>query len=184
MTTLLEHPAVQALVNRMSLTDYHRLAELGLLPEKIELIDGVLINKKPKSPKHAYTVDYLLSIFRNIFQQNFIIRSEQPISIGNSEPEPDISIIRGTLGDFRNSNPDTARLTVEISMSTYELDFQKQFIYADAKVEEYWIINLKEKELEVYKSPSSGKYLEKKVFRSSDTVELEGTKISLDTILD
>ncbi len=99
MTTLLEHPAVQALVNRMSLADYHRLAELGLIPEKIELIDGVLINKMPKSPKHAYTVDYLLSIFRNIFQQNFIIRSEQPISIGNSEPEPDISIILHTILD-------------------------------------------------------------------------------------
>ena len=99
MTTLLEHPAVQALVNRMSLTDYHRLAELGLLPEKIELIDGVLINKKPKSPKHAYTVDYLLSIFRNIFQQNFIIRLEQPISIRNSEPEPDISISLQTILD-------------------------------------------------------------------------------------
>lgn len=184
MTTLLEHPEVQALVNRMSLSDYHRLAELGLLPEKIELIDGVLINKIPKSPKHAYAVDYLLSVFRNIFQQNFIIRSEQPLSIGNSEPEPDISIIPGTLDDFRNSHPNTGRLTVEISASTYELDFQKQFIYADALVPEYWIINLKEKELEVYKNPSSGKYLEKKIFRSSDTVGLEGTKISLQTILD
>ncbi|HNI27801.1 MAG TPA: Uma2 family endonuclease, partial [Leptospiraceae bacterium] len=110
MTTLLEHPEVQALVNRMSLADYHRLAELGLLPEKIELIDGVLINKMPKSPKHAFTVDYLLSIFRNIFRENFIIRSEQPLSIGNSEPEADISIIPGALIDFRNSHPDTARL--------------------------------------------------------------------------
>ncbi|HNF17578.1 MAG TPA: Uma2 family endonuclease [Leptospiraceae bacterium] len=184
MTTLLEHPEVQALVNRMSLADYHRLAELGLLPEKIELIDGVLINKMPKSPKHAFTVDYLLSIFRNIFRENFIIRSEQPLSIGNSEPEADISIIPGALIDFRNSHPDTARLAVEISVSTYELDYQKQFIYADALVPEYWIINLKEKELEVYKNPSSGKYLEKKIFRSSDTIELEGTKISLQTILD
>ncbi|HNF17677.1 MAG TPA: Uma2 family endonuclease [Leptospiraceae bacterium] len=184
MTTLLEHPAVQALVNRMSLSDYHRLAELGLLPEKIELIDGVLINKMPKSPKHAFTVDYLLSVFRNIFHQNFIIRSEQPLSIGNSEPEPDISIISGTLSDFKSRHPDTARLTVEISVSTYELDFQKQFIYADADVQEYWIINLKDRELEVYKNPSSGKYLEKKIFRSSDAVELEGTKISLREILD
>lgn len=184
MTALLEHPAVQALVNRMSLADYHRLTELGLLPEKIELIDGLLINKMHKSPKHAFTVDYLLSVFRNIFRENFIIRSEQPLSIGNSEPEPDISIISGTLIDFRNSHPDTARLAVEISVSTYELDYQKQFIYADALVPEYWIINLKEKELEVYKNPSSGKYLEKKIFRSSDTIELEGTKISLQTILD
>ncbi|HNF27537.1 MAG TPA: Uma2 family endonuclease, partial [Leptospiraceae bacterium] len=88
------------------------------------------------------------------------------------------------LIDFRNSHPDTARLAVEISVSTYELDYQKQFIYADALVPEYWIINLKEKELEVYKNPSSGKYLEKKIFRSSDTVELEGTKISLQTILE
>ena len=55
MTTLLEHPSVQALVTRMSVADYHKLGELGLLPEKIELIDGVLINKMPKFPKQNFS---------------------------------------------------------------------------------------------------------------------------------
>ena len=104
MITLLEHPSVQALVTRMSVADYHKLGELGLLPEKIELIDGVLINKMPKSPKHAYVIDFLTNTLRKIFQTSFIVRSEQPISTKKSEPEPDISVIFGELADFKSSD--------------------------------------------------------------------------------
>jgi Uma2 family endonuclease len=183
MITLLEHPSVQALVTRMSVVDYHRFGELGLLPEKVELIDGVLINKMPKSPKHAYVIDFLTNVFRKIFQTNFIVRSEQPISTKKSEPEPDVSIIYGTLNEYKLSHPTTARLVVEVSLTTYDLDFQKQFIYADALVAEYWLINLKDMEIEVYKNPVSGKYLEKKIYRSIDSIEIEGTIIELKDFL-
>jgi len=179
MTTLLEHPSVQALVTRMSVADYHKLGELGLLPEKIELIDGVLINKMPKSPKHAYVIDFLTTLFRKIFLANYVVRSEQPISTQESEPEPDISVIYGVLNDYKLSHPTTARLVVEVSLTTYDLDFQKQFIYADALVAEYWLINLKELEVEVYKNPASGKYLEKRIYRSTDSIEVEGNIIEL-----
>lgn len=183
MTTLLEHPSVQALVTRMSVADYHKLGELGLLPEKIELIDGVLINKMPKSPKHAYVIDFLTNTLRKIFQTSFIVRSEQPISTKKSEPEPDISVIFGELADFKSSHPTTARLVIEVSLTTYDLDFQKQFIYAEALVAEYWLINLKEMEIEVYKNPVSGKYLEKRIYRSTDSIEVEGTAIELKEFL-
>ena len=183
MTTLLEHPSVQALVTRMSVADYHKLGELGLLPEKIELIDGVLINKMPKFPKHAYVIDFLTNTLRKIFQTSFIVRSEQPISTKKSEPEPDISVIFGELADFKSSNPTTARLVIEVSLTTYDLDFQKQFIYAEALVAEYWLINLKEMEIEVYKNPVSGKYLEKRIYRSTDSIEIEGTAIELKEFL-
>ena len=180
MTTLLEHPSVQALVTRMSVADYHKLGELGLLPEKIELIDGVLINKMPKFPKHAYVIDFLTNTLRKIFQTSFIVRSEQPISTKKSEPEPDISVI---FGEFKSSHPTTARLVIEVSLTTYDLDFQKQFIYAEALVAEYWLINLKEMEIEVYKNPVSGKYLEKRIYRSTDSIEIEGTAIELKEFL-
>ena len=71
MTTLLEHPNIQALVTRMSVAD-HKLGELGLLPEKIELIDGVLINKMPKSPKHTYIINAVSKILRKIFEQKVL----------------------------------------------------------------------------------------------------------------
>lgn len=183
MSNLLEHPNIQALVTRMSVADYHKLGELGVLPEKIELIDGVLINKMPKSPKHAFVIDFLATLLRKIFGVGYFVRSEQPISTLNSEPEPDISVISGTLNDYKLSHPTTARLVVEVSLTTYDLDFQKQFIYAEAEVAEYWLVNLKEMEIEVYKNPSSGKYLERKIYRATDSIELEGTTISLKEIL-
>ena len=183
MTTLLEHPNIQALVTRMSVADYHKFGELGLLPEKIELIDGVLINKIPNSPKHAYVIDFLINKFRKIFITNYFIRSEQPISTKKSEPEPDVSIICGDLSEYKLSHPTTARLVVEVSITTYDLDFQKQFIYADANVPEYWLINLKDMEVEVYKNPAGGKYLEKKIYRPTDSIEIEGTTIELKEFL-
>ncbi|HMV42810.1 MAG TPA: Uma2 family endonuclease [Leptospiraceae bacterium] len=80
-------------------------------------------------------------------------------------------------------HPATARLVIEVSLTTYDLDFQKQFIYADALVMEYWLINLKEIEVEVYKEPNSGKYLEKKIDRSKDSIEIEGHQIQLKEFL-
>ncbi len=72
---------------------------------------------------------------------------------------------------------------VEVSVSTYELDFQKQNIYANALISEYWIINLKDNELEVYKNPVSGKYLEKRIYHSSDVLQIETTEIILSDFL-
>lgn len=182
MPTLLEHPNIQAMVSRMSVADYQKLGSLGLLSEKIELIQGVIFNKMPKSPKHAYVIDFLTNCFREIFRTRFLIRSEQPITTKTSEPEPDISIIEGNLTSFKTVHPSSARLIVEVSLTTYDLDFQKQFVYAEALVNEYWIINLKDKEVEVYKNPSSGKYLEKRIYSAKDFIEIEGTKIELEEI--
>jgi len=67
----------------------------------------------------------------------------------------------------------------EVSLSTYELDFQKQIIYANALISEYWLVNLKDNELEVYKNPVSGKYLEKRIYHSSDVLQIETTEITL-----
>ncbi len=184
MTTLLEHPNVQALVTRMSVADYHKLGELGLLPEKIELIDGVLINKMPKPPKHTYIINAVSKFLRKIFEpKGFYIQVEQPITTPQSEPEPDISVIQGSEKNFYSEHPATARLVVEVSLTTYDLDFQKQFIYAESNVSEYWLINLKDMEVEVYKNPASGKYLEKRIYRSSDSIEVEGTKVELKDFL-
>ncbi len=177
MANLLESPNIQALLKRLSVDDYHKLGEIGILTEKVELIEGVIIQKMPKSPIHSFVVDSLIRIFRGIFPETFLIRSEQPIIINNSEPEPDISVLSGQLSDFKSSHPKTARLVVEVSVSTYDLDFQKQFIYASANIEEYWLINLKDSEVEIYKNPSLGKYLERKIYLLSEPIELEKNQI-------
>ncbi|MBK9499546.1 MAG: Uma2 family endonuclease [Leptospiraceae bacterium] len=182
--TLLKYPNVQAQVYRMTVNNYHKLVEQGVLSKKTELIDGILIDKTPESPKHTYIINAISKILRKIFEQNgFYIQIEQPITTRKSEPEPDVSIICGDLSEYKLSHPTTARLVVEVSITTYDLDFQKQFIYADANVPEYWLINLKDMEVEVYKNPDAGKYLEKKIYRPTDSIEIEGTIIELKEFL-
>lgn len=179
MANLLEYPSIQSQIKQTSIEEYHQLTELGLLPQNVELIRGVIIKKMPKSPEHAYIIDFLLSVFRNIFKSNYLIRSEQPITTSDSEPEPDISVIRGTLSDFKFSHPKTARLVVEVSFTTYELDFQKQYIYAEVLVDEYWLVNLKTNEIELYKNPVNGKYLERRIYQMEDAISVEGASLSL-----
>ena len=172
------------LLYRMSISDYNKLGEIGILPEEVELINGFIVHKIPKSPKHTFTVNYLAKVLRNIFEsKEYFVQIEQPITTSDSEPEPDISIIKGTEKSFSSEHPTTARLVVEVSLSTYELDFQKQNIYANALISEYWIVNLKDNELEVYKNPVSGKYLEKRIYHSADVVHIETKEITLSEFL-
>jgi Uma2 family endonuclease len=172
------------LLYRMNISDYNKLGEIGILPEEVELINGFIVLKIPKSPKHTFTVNYLAKVLRNIFEsKEYFVQIEQPITTSDSEPEPDISVIKGTEKSFSSEHPTTARLVVEVSLSTYELDFQKQNIYANALISEYWIINLKDNELEVYKNPVSGKYLEKRIYHSADVIQFETTEIILNEFL-
>ena len=109
----------------------------------------------------------------------FIIRIEQPITTEDSEPEPDISVVFGTREDFKTGHPKTARLVVEISINSYDLDYEKQFIYAKANIEEYWLFNINSKEVEVYKKPQNGKYSEMKIYRETDSISINDSEISL-----
>lgn len=184
MTTILENKNIQSMIAKISLKDYHKLGELGFLSEKMELIEGVIFNKMPKSPKHTFLVNSIAKILISIFnEKDFYVQIEQPISIQDSEPEPDISVIEGNQKDYSNNHPTSARLVVEISLTTYELDFRKQFVYAKANIPEYWLFNLNNFEVEVYKNPNSEKYLNKKIYLSSDFLEIEGTKINLKEFL-
>ncbi len=84
--------------------DFNRMRDQGTLPRHTELLAGVLVDKVAFSPKHAYTVSRLRNRISEFLPINFCIRQENPISIGNSEPEPDISIVLGSEEDFKDAH--------------------------------------------------------------------------------
>ena len=168
MNALLELPAIRECVARLSVEDYHRLGELP-----VELLRGTIIDKMSKSPLHFTTVEDLREILLGQIQPGVILRAEGPLTFVDSEPEPDLCIVKGTKADFRHTHPTTAELVIEVAVSSLEIDRIKAHIYAEAGVKEYWIVLPEERRAEVYRSPSPAGYALQLTF----TTVLESTAL-------
>lgn len=138
----------------ISVEAYHLLYKQGLISEKTELLEGVVIEKMPKDPIHAEIVRRIFEYLEQI--KSVKVLKEDPINLGFSEPEPDIAIV--PKGDYSSAHPTEALLVIEVANSSIALDRAKASIYAKANIPEYIIANLQNKILEVYSSPVDGKY--------------------------
>lgn len=169
MGSVLELPGFQSRAKLLSVEEYHKLGELGFLSQRTELIEGVVIQKMPKSPKHATVIALLLKIF--LKQMGFeSVRSEQPLALLRSEPEPDIVIVPGKIEDYRNSHPTTALLVIEVSLTTLLEDRRMASIYAESNIPEYWLVNLNNQTVEVFRSPTNGEYSSMEIFSADKTL--------------
>jgi Uma2 family endonuclease len=147
----------------LSVAAYHALGEAGLIPKDTELLYGVVYKKMSKSPLHSFWVIRLLRLLQAVVSRGYLLRSEQPLTCGDSEPEPDVSIVRGAETDFLSEHPHTAELVVEICMSSHDYDRSKLPAYAAAGVKECWLILGPEKQVEVHRQPLDGKYTERAI---------------------
>ena len=147
---------------RMSVDRYHRMIDSGLLGEddRLELLDGVLVKKMSLNPNHSVATESVNDLLRESLPPGLIVRQEQPVTLANSEPEPDIAVVRGTRADFRRHHPtpDKCVLIVEVADSSLARDTYKARLYAAAGVREYWILDLPNRQLIVHRSPSADGY--------------------------
>jgi Uma2 family endonuclease len=135
-------------------------------------LNGVLIEKMSKSGLHVYLVDLLAELIREFcIGQALWVRNEAPITIGNSEPEPDISVVEGARTEYRRTKPTTALFIIEVAISTLGVDRAKAMDYALAGVPEYWIIRPDDELAEVYRVPVDGEYSERTEVTSETTLE-------------
>lgn len=181
---LLEDPAVLKQVHRFTIEEYHRLGERGEIGERTELIEGLIINKMPKSPLYRYLMESIFERLRGIFPDFFFISQEQPITIKalESEPEPDVSVIRGRREDFLAGHPQTAELVVEVAVTSLSLDRAKLRGYALAGVRECWIIRADTKAAEIYSNPQGDDYTSRSLVPFEGSLEIHGTSIPLKSI--
>ncbi len=137
---------------RFSVEQYHRLGELGVLSadEKVELLEGWIVEKMNQRPIHGYFVRRLYEILQSNLPTGFLVQCQLPITTERSEPEPDVAIIRGRHPDFREHHPfgTDCRLVVEVADTSLQRDRAKAAIYCSAGVEEYWIVNVNDQCLE------------------------------------
>lgn len=158
VTAVLESPQARERVLPLSVRAYHDLAESGLIAERAELLRGVIFEKMPKSRFHVRLVRYLEALLRQQLPAEFLLQKEDPITCADSEPEPDLAVIRGAESDFIHQHPQTAEFIIEVAVSTIDMDRSKAGIYAEAGVKEYWLVHAENCCLEVYRQPASSGY--------------------------
>lgn len=140
--------------------------------ERVELFDGKIFRMPMQSPLHATVVRASQDALCKLYRHGYGIRIRMPLAIDDySLPEPDIAVVRGGWRDYRETHPTTALLVVEVADSSLSHDkSRKRLRYAQAGIAEYWILNLTEYCLEVYRDPAGGDYQSYIRLGASDTV--------------
>jgi hypothetical protein len=164
-------------VCRLSVSQYHDMIAAGILTsdDPVELLEGWLVPKTPtsplplgegpgvrawttmKTPGHSTARHLTTKALEQILPAGWHVRSQEPITLGDSEPEPDVAIVRGDPGQYERSHPgpENLALVVEVADASLHRDRSiKKQVYARAGIAVYWIVNLQERRIEVYTAPS------------------------------
>jgi Uma2 family endonuclease len=185
MSSFLESPTVRQRIARHSVDAYHTLSEMGLVSERTELLRGVIVEKMTKTPLHVFVVNKLYEKARAAAPAGYLVRKEEPLTLADSEPEPDIAIVEGTDDAFRSRHPGSALLAIEVSISTEDVDREKAALYAEAGVLEYWLVLPLSGTVEVYSRPVGSSYLERRVAVRGDVLvshSVPALRIDLDAL--
>ena len=161
VTSILDIPEARARVSPITVALYHAFPEFNENGKRTELIRGIVFEKMSKSPLHSSIAKFLYDLLHALAPPGFSVRQDQPLTLHDSEPEPDIAVVAGAAKDFRNRHPSTAALVIEIAISSVAMDREKAALYAEAGVEECWIVLPAERRIEVYRQPLGGSYLER-----------------------
>jgi Uma2 family endonuclease len=196
MSTVAATPAASAppAVHRINVDEYERIIAAGALenPGGVELIDGSMVDKMGKNAEHGYATKQVLKLFELRLPPGWSWRKEEPVRIPEyDEPEPDVAIVRGSDADFAHRIPTVADvgLVVEVSGSTLGQDRGKNWTaYANGGIPVYWIVNLVNRQVEVYSRPGKTGYKSQKVYLPGQQVPvtIDGRKlppIAVDDIL-
>ena len=137
--------------------EYERLIEIGVFRsgEPVELLGGELMVSEPQGSAHYTAIGLVEDALRDALGPGWLVRSQGPIALmDDSEPEPDVAVTRGARRDYSREHPARPALVVEVAESSLSLDREhKGSLYARAGVADYWILNLVERVLEIYREP-------------------------------
>ena len=149
-------------MRRWTRVEYDRMIAAGMFKpgERIELVDGEILQMTPQGSAHFTAIRLAEEILRSAFGTGFEVRAQAPLALSpNSEPEPDLAVVPGNAREYRDAHPETALLVVEVADSTLEYDRRRKgSLYALAGIREYWIVNLIDRCLEAYRDPGQGAY--------------------------
>lgn len=176
----------QDLIWRMGVEQYHAMIEAGILTDddSVELLEGWLVLKMPKNPPHRATTRLVRAGLERVLPEGWYVDSQEPITLIDSEPEPDVVVVRGDTRQYLDRHPgaEDIALVVEVSDTTLERDrTTKKRTYARSGIPIYWIVNLSSSQIEVYTQPSPAQadYLQQRDYQISENapVVIDGSMV-------
>ena len=191
--TLLSYPQLKS----WTVKEYRRLSELGILEsaERTELIAGQIILMVAKGTPHVVTLQLLSShlaeqLGAEQLSRSTLIRTQDPIHLDNSsEPEPDLVIVNGGILDYVDRHPQPAdiHLVVEVADFTLKYDCEvKNQLYAQANIPEYWVVDVKNRQVHIFRDPTPTGYTSQLIVsepQSVSTLAFAGIVLSIAAIL-
>lgn len=166
---------------RMSVKQYHAIARAGIIDEDepVELLEGLLVQKMTKTPPHTVATGLTYDRFRLWLPPGWFLTTHSPVTLADSEPEPDVMVVCGQVQNFsrRHPGPTDVALIIEVADATLRRDQgTKKRIYARGGIPVYWLINLINMHIEVYTDPTGPTnkpdYLTQQVYHPGDELPL------------
>jgi len=176
MTVASPFPDVLERQRRITVDEYHRMIEAGILgeDEHVQLLSGTLVAMTPQGRPHARVVQRLTRLLVRAVGDDLEVLTQLPLTLlDDSEPEPDLAVVRAEDAQSGEHHPRTAVLVVEVAGDSLRLDRQsKAALYARAGIPEYWIANLAEATVEVHREPdpAAGAYRLRTIVPSGETL--------------
>ncbi|MCK5897383.1 MAG: Uma2 family endonuclease [Cocleimonas sp.] len=165
-----------------NLDEWKRLGEANIFPpgSRLELINGEIIDMAPIGSNHSGHINKLTQTLSRLVLDQAIVSVQNPVQLNDlSEPEPDLMLLKPSSDFYSSHHPDASHVLLLIEVADSSLNFdqsQKLRLYAIHEIPEYWLLNLKDTCLEVYRQPFDGAYEEKTTLRSGDKITLSQLK--------
>jgi Uma2 family endonuclease len=170
--------AVTLAQHLLTVEDYHKMGEVGILPEgkRVELIAGKIINMSPIGSSHAACVDNILALFNRIAPEDRLIRGQNPIILDNhSEPEPDVAVLRYRADRYASGHPKAEEVLFVLEVSGSFLAYDEEVklpLYAAAGIPAYCMVNLKDNTIALHTIPEGEHYKKRELFAAEDRLPL------------
>jgi Uma2 family endonuclease len=177
---------------RLTSARYFALVADGTLgpDDRVELLEGVVVTMAPENARHASATRRVARALARAVGDGACVSEQHPLVLaGDSAPQPDVAVLPGRLEDYDTVHPRSALLVVEVADSSLAQDrLTKTGLYAAAGVPEYWIVNLRDEQVEVHRAPDAGtaRYAEQRVLGRGDVVRsdaLPGAAVAVDDLL-
>ncbi len=176
--------SIQVQKHLISVNDFHRMGEAGILPEQgVELINGEIYEMSPIGSKHASVVDRINNLLSRQLGDEVILRVQNPVVLSDfSEPEPDIAIVKFKEDFYETAHPcaEDILLIIEVCDSSIVYDRQiKLPLYAQNAVPECWLIDLEKKEIQAYWQPFGEIYRFSQIGLKGDVLKARNVNLEL-----
>ncbi len=184
--------AMPLATRRFTVEEYHRMAEAGVFHEddRVELIDGQVVEMTPIGPRHARCVDDLTRLLTAVTGEAAIVRVQNPVVVGrHAEPYPDVSLLRPRPDRYGQEHPQPpdVLLIIEVADTTLRYDRETKVpLYAQAGISEVWLVNLPADSIEVYREPRGEGYTDVHTAQRGERltpVQLRAVTLRVDDIL-